>query len=322
MGKELEVALGVSGNDLGVDASDGAGAKTEAPWVRIFSRNMSPSAQAGYYVVFHFSRDGSATFITIGCGSTIWRGGNLTNVSEAELSTRTAWARSIILEHFGNLQPFNDSMELGATRPLPRQFERATVCACRVSEADMEEDQVHQLLVMAVGRLRCIYEAQRLGRDLSSGDAAELVIEDLAAPARARLGGQGLRLSPAERRAVEKRAMHLASTWLEEIGFRVKDVSATHSFDLHAVRDSVTFKVEVKGTTTIGTESVLMTDREVALHRAEKGRTGLIIVSDFRLKHDGMDVIADGGVLWSELGWDIDEWDASPLAYKLTRREL
>ena len=90
MGAELEVALGVPGADLGVEGRDGAGAKTEAPWVRIFSREMSPSAQAGYYVVFHFSRDGSATFVTIGCGSTIWRGGNPTNVSEAELSMRTA----------------------------------------------------------------------------------------------------------------------------------------------------------------------------------------------------------------------------------------
>jgi hypothetical protein len=322
MNAELAVALRVPGTDIGVEGRDGAGAKTEAPWVRIFSREMSPSAQSGYYVVFHFSRDGSAVFITIGCGSTTWRGGNLTNVSEAELSMRTAWARNIILEQFGKLQPFNDSMELGTTRPLPRQFERSTVCACRLSPAAMEEIQVRQLLVMAAGWLRCIYEAQRQGRDLSSGDAAELVIEYAVVPARARRGGQGIRLGPEEGRAVERWAMHLASMWLAERGFRVTDVSATHSFDLHAVNDGATYKVEVKGTTTDGTRSVLMTHREVALHRAEKGNTGLIIVSDIRLRRIGTEVIADGGVLWSELGWDIDAWDASPLAYKLTRREL
>ena len=47
-------------DDLAVEGRDGIGRKTEAPWVRIFSKAMSPSPREGYYLVFHFAADGSA----------------------------------------------------------------------------------------------------------------------------------------------------------------------------------------------------------------------------------------------------------------------
>ena len=43
------------GDDLGIAGRDGSGNKGAAPWVRIFSKHMSPSASAGFYLVFHFS---------------------------------------------------------------------------------------------------------------------------------------------------------------------------------------------------------------------------------------------------------------------------
>ena len=41
--KILQSALGDFGMDFDVGASDGKGRKTEAPWVRSYSRSMSPS---------------------------------------------------------------------------------------------------------------------------------------------------------------------------------------------------------------------------------------------------------------------------------------
>lgn len=83
---ELRAALGPFASEFDTDASDGIGRKTEALWVRIHARNMSPTARDGFYVVIHFAADGSAVFLTVGCGSTVWTNGELKPVSDAELS--------------------------------------------------------------------------------------------------------------------------------------------------------------------------------------------------------------------------------------------
>src|SRR5688500_17890635 len=62
----LEIPL----NDLLFDSSDGIGRKSRSPWFRISSRELSPSAREGYYLVIHFSLDGSAFFVTLGFAST------------------------------------------------------------------------------------------------------------------------------------------------------------------------------------------------------------------------------------------------------------
>lgn len=69
--RDLSRAFDPLFDDLAAEGSDGIGRKTEAPWVRLYSKAMSPTARAGFYVVVHFAADGSAVFVTIGCGSTV-----------------------------------------------------------------------------------------------------------------------------------------------------------------------------------------------------------------------------------------------------------
>lgn len=78
-------------------------------------------------------------------------------------------------------------------------------------------------------------------------------------------------------------------------------------------------KVEVKGTTGWTSDEIFMTTNEVQLHRAERGHTGLIIVSNIRLAKTEDGVIAVGGDASVELGWDIDSWALVPMAYKVSR---
>lgn len=92
-------------DDLEVEASDGIGRKTEAPWARVFSKAMSPNPRTGFYLVIHFAADGSAVFFTIGCGSTIWSGGDLRPVSDEELARRTSWARAVVEQRWALLRP-------------------------------------------------------------------------------------------------------------------------------------------------------------------------------------------------------------------------
>lgn len=305
-------------DDLAVEGSDGIGRKTEAPWVRLYSRAMSPNPREGFYVVIHFAANGSAVFLTVGCGSTIWSGGDLRQIPDSELIARTSWARNVVLQRWGSTIPFGDEISLGAKAPLPRTFEKATVIARRIQVAELEQVDIEQLLHEAALRLNEIYLAQLDGRDVSPGDQGAEEIVAIAKPLK-KGRSQGRGLTAAERKAVELRAMELATLGLTEDGYTCKDTSATESYDILASKGGLSLKVEVKGTTSDLCDSVLMTKNEVELHRMEKGMTGLVVVSGIRLVRTDNKVEAIGGEVEFLLGWDIDTWTAEPVAFQVRR---
>jgi len=205
---------------------------------------------------------------------------------------------------------------LGAKAPLPKAFEKATALARRIDVRAVDDGVIEQLLVAAAERLRWIYDAQRTGRDLTAGALAEVEIEQIARSPR---DGQGLRLSPEERITIERRAMVVARQWLETNGYAVVDRSRTMPFDFDATRDGISLKVEVKGTTADSVDAIFMTKNEVDLHRAERGRTALVLVSAIRVTNERGSVLATGGVPTALVAWNIDEWDVSPMAYRVRR---
>lgn len=307
-------------DDLAVEGSDGIGRKTEAPWVRLFSRTMSPNPREGFYVVIHFAADGSAVFVTVGCGSTIWSGGDLRPVSDDELKARTSWARLVVQQRWKTLSPFEDEIVLGAKAPLPRTFEKATAFAKRIPASELLSADLELLLFSAAERLGEIYLAQLEQRDMSPGDQDAASIAAIAKPLRKRAGRQGRGLTAEERQAVERRAMVMAIRYLEEKGFKCQDTSAIESFDVLAKKAGETLMVEVKGTTSDICDSVLMTKNEVDLHRRHKGTTGLLIVSSIKLSLDGNKSTAEGGKVEALLYWDIDEWISDPIAFQVSRK--
>ncbi|MFY7925666.1 MAG: MrcB family domain-containing protein [Aquidulcibacter sp.] len=317
----LRDALEKYSDDLEIGASDGIGRKTEAPWVRICSKVMSPSPTDGYYSVVHFARNGSAVFLTIGCGSTVWsQNGDLVAISDEALTKKTDWARQVLIEEFGTLQPFTDVIHLGAKASLPRTFEKATIVAKRLPIDELDEAQLADYLVQSVAWLRVIYDAQAAGRDVRQPDADALVLQGLSSPTKALRRGQGIRISAEDRKLIEMRAMDLAREWLEDNGYSVKDTSQTASYDFEATLNGHKIKIEVKGTTSDAADAIFMTRNEVDLHRAEFGQTGLILVSSIRLDSSKGPKAAAGGIVHVEIGWDIEQWDLEPMAYRVTRR--
>src|SRR6056297_479999 len=132
----------------------------------------------------HFSTDGSAVHFTLGCGSSRFKGGEFVLLPKGEIERLTAWARSVVEERLGTLDPFSDPHDFGATRPLPKQFERATAMSKRVAYDDLAKTDLEELLVLAADRLRLIYEAQSTGRDLPPADLEEAEIEAVLRPLR------------------------------------------------------------------------------------------------------------------------------------------
>lgn len=306
-------------DDLAVEGSDGIGRKTEAPWVRLYSKTMSPTPREGFYIVIHFSANGSAFFVTIGCGSTIWSAGDLRPISDEQLKAKTSWARSVVEQRWGTLEPFSDAIALGARASLPRTFEKATALARRIPVEGIDSTDLDGLLFACAERLSAIYLRQLERRDVAPGDQDALELAAIVKPLRRRTRAQGIGLSAAERRAVEQRAMFLATQFLESEGFTCDDKSATESFDILARRGMHTLKIEVKGTTSDLCDSVLMTRNEVELHRSEKGRTGLLIVSRIQVDRGEAIPSAVGGVIDAMLHWDIDQWLLESIAFQVRR---
>lgn len=316
----LQLAFDGVFDDLAVEASDGIGRKTEAPWVRLFSRTMSPNARTGFYLVFHFSADGSGFFITVGCGSTIWSGGDLRPVSDDELKDKTSWARSAITTRWGSIEPFDDHMSLGAKASLPKTFEKATAIAKFLSPSSTNDQEIEELLMKACERLNEIYIAQLEQRDISPADQDAIQIAEITKPLLKRGYGQGIGLSAQDRKAIELHAMEMAFNYLKEQGFTCVDTSSNQPFDILAKKGDKEIKVEVKGTTSDVCESIMMTKNEVELHRREIGKTALIVVSSIRLNKTSTPPETSGGELEALIAWDINAWGLEPMAYQVSRK--
>ena len=306
-------------DDLAVEASDGIGRKTEAPWVRLFSRAMSPNPRNGFYIVIHFAADGSGFFITLGCGSTVWSGGDLRPVSDSELKSKTDWARSVIEAKWKSIDPFEDHMLLGAKAPLPRTFEKATAIAKFLRPVSATEHEIDTLLGMACRGLNEIYIAQLEQRDITPADQDALQVIEITKPLQKKGYGQGLGLSAQDRKAIELHAMKMALAYLQEQGYSCIDTSFNKPFDILAKMGDREIKVEVKGTTSDNCKSIMMTKNEVELHRRETGNTALIIVSSIRLQKSTNQPETSGGLLEALIGWNIDAWKLEPMAYQVSR---
>lgn len=164
----LRNAMGPYGDEIFIEGSDGIGRKTQAPWTRISARSSSPSATTGYYVVMHFSTDGTRLYVTLGCGSTKWDTdrGDLRFYSDTELERRVSWAHDLLEQYGFDLSRFPDAIDIGATTRLPRSFEKATVL-CKTFQVDQVTDQgVFLAIQSALEMLPPIYDAHATGADL------------------------------------------------------------------------------------------------------------------------------------------------------------
>ena len=315
----ISEVVGDAAPDLSVDSSDGIGRKTEAPWVRVHSKSLSPNPREGYYFAIHFRADGTGVFFTVGCGSTVWNGGDLRPVSDKELAHRTGWARSVLEQRWKSVAPFTDAIELGARAALPRTFEKATVLAKRIGVEELERTDLDALVFEACARLGEIYRAQRDLRDVQPAEQVEAEVSVAVNPIRRPASRQGFGLSGAERKAVELRAMLLATQHLDSLGYECRDTSSSESFDILACKGDEKLKVEVKGTTSDSCDAIVMTANEIRLHTQEIGATGLIMVSRIRLRKEDGKPVAEGGQVESLMGWDISEWQSEPIAFRVTR---
>lgn len=137
--------------------------------------------------------------------------------------------------------------------------------------------------------------------------------------------GLAPRMTAAERKAVELRAMNVVVGLYRREGYDLQDVSATQPWDLTATHpERRTVHVEVKGTSGAG-DGVIVTGGE-RRHAEQAGGYGavpaLVIVSGIKLER-GSSPSADGGtVTVRHEPWDVDSdgtWTATVWRYEPIR---
>ncbi|HKP44028.1 protein NO VEIN domain-containing protein [Mycobacterium sp.] len=117
---------------------------------------------------------------------------------------------------------------------------------------------------------------------------------------------------------MEEHAVQVATTHFvsEPLGYKVEDVGLRESYDLHATKAGSIVKVEVKGTTSNGSEIVL-TRNEIELHRNDHPANALAIVRNIKLhRHADAPPTAGGGELILEMPWTVDDKRLAAIAYR------
>jgi hypothetical protein len=81
---------------LSTEGRDGTGRKTRVPWFRAHSKVHSPKATTGWYIVYLFTFDGSAVYLSLNQGTTDFIDKQFIPKSPEELASRVSWAKQAL----------------------------------------------------------------------------------------------------------------------------------------------------------------------------------------------------------------------------------
>jgi hypothetical protein len=272
--------------------------------------------------VYLFDAPGTGVYLELGHGSTTLEKGEFRPRPPEELAKLVAWGREALKSVIRADPALSSPMKLGG-RELGDAYERSAVLTKWYPANEIPSDQ--QLLndaVVFAGHLKRVYDAEALGLAPTAPPPEIIEVERAAAGQGQRRGrAQGFGLTVAERLAVELHAMALAKSHLQELGWHVRDVSATHPYDFDCQKGEQGMIVEVKGTTSTGQE-VAVTYNEVEAHRERHPNNALIVVHSIDLVRAPEPPKANGGKLLILSPWKIEESHLRPIAFRcLVQRE-
>ncbi|MET9276084.1 DUF3578 domain-containing protein [Kribbella sp. NPDC003557] len=311
-------------DDLAIEGRDGTGLKSVIPWVRVYSPTRSPKATRGWYLVYLFSGDGERMYLSLNQGTTVWGNGEFRQRPPQELIDRVTWARSFLDDLAVHDDRLVRDIDLGAgNSELARGYQLGNVLAFEYRRDRLPDDQALLTdLRTAAHWLGETYRRETVELEMPGEPPPDIVDADLATrqiAGRARTAvGQGFKLDVRERVAIEQHAVRVVTEHLNRLGFDyVRDVGAIDSYDLYARNGPNQLRVEVKGTTSAGSE-IILTRAELEVHREEYPRNALGIVHSIDLCRETDPPTASGGILVWRCPWLVDDRALRPIAYKYT----
>ena len=319
---KYEIAI----EDLWVQGKDGDGNKAEIPWVRLASKELSPSATKGWYVVFLFSAKGSNCYLSLGHASTTYDGDSMERRYQKALAPEVAeglmrWGREKLKLNDIKNPRLKFARNLEAKGNLAEAYDRTSLCGFEYRKESIPADeQIISDVEFLLGLLSKIYQLQETDPTIPGSNSPE---HQEAVAAIAQAAGRDLtgprrqgrsRLPQAHKKLIEEHAVEVAITQLKKKGFtNIKDVGKNHSYDIAAKLNGIDYYIEVKGTISLG-EKVVLTKNEVLLHKQEHPNNALIVVSEINLDRSESPSVKGGKVLFIS-PWKIIESDLEALGY-------
>lgn len=308
----LQNAIGTA--DFFAEGRDGTGRKTRVPWVRFGSRSRSPRATEGFYVVYLFDSNGAAVYLSLNQGTTDFIGGEFVPKPPEVISTRVAWARSIVEERlnaFGKTQELIELHDLG----LGSGYEAGNIAAIPYALGSIPNHQSllvdATVLAEALGEIYASHEHQPMPFEQPELREAEAAADRVTG--RSKTGGSaGFRTNSKEIKVIEDHAVATARAYYEKQGWKVREFGKP--FDLRIEKNEEALTVEVKGTTSDG-HGVPLTAGEVRHHADAFPDNALVVVRDIRLQRDPDTPKAWGGRLFELRGWEIDPNSLRAISY-------
>ena len=130
----------VVGDQIAVRGRTRIGSLADVPWVGLFLSDQEASAQRGYYLVYLFAKDGSATFLTLNMGTERVKGGLEVLHKRALDLRRVAGPHAELLTE----------IDLRSQNQRPKRYEAGTAYAYRYdpSVLPLDDQLVHDLRKM------------------------------------------------------------------------------------------------------------------------------------------------------------------------------
>lgn len=125
-------------------------------------------------------------------------------------------------------------------------------------------------------------------------------------------GGQGFQSDVEVRLMVESHAMNICKKYYLGEGYKVEDVSATHSCDFIITKNGESRFIEVKGTQTSG-DTIILTKNEVSLSRTEGESMALFLVHSIAMNKKS--VKKNSGIISIINPWKVSEERLTPISF-------
>jgi 5-methylcytosine-specific restriction protein A len=121
-------------SEFNVEGSIGAGNMASVPWVGIFNRKITETAQNGYYIVLLFSEDMSSCFLTLNQGVTAFEKEYSSNVA---LQRMTAIGEQALRQFTSDIKAHTGPINLKATGHLGKGYQRGAIESYRYDAASL-----------------------------------------------------------------------------------------------------------------------------------------------------------------------------------------
>lgn len=147
--QELIESIGLDTYKYKVSGSVGLGRWAEIPWISIFDKKITTSAQVGYYIVFLFKSDMSGVYLSLNQGWTYFENKYGKKAGRPKLAKATSKIRGSLNSIPNNM---NSIIDLGSYNDLPIGYELGHICGIYYeldnfpSEESMHNDLVNLLV--------------------------------------------------------------------------------------------------------------------------------------------------------------------------------